>query len=110
VPRARRFTKASLGPASEEAADAELVVSELVTNALLHGEPPAELYVYREAETWVCHVRDAGRMPVGPLVGLVPPSEPSEQGYGLWLARQLCAAVDVGNDRSGTHVRLHVRR
>jgi anti-sigma regulatory factor (Ser/Thr protein kinase) len=90
--------------------DVTLAVTEVLTNALLHGEPPAELYVYREAETWVCHVRDAGRMPVGPLVGLVPPSEPSEQGYGLWLARQLCAAVDVGNDRSGTHVRLHVRR
>ena len=30
-------------------------------------------------------------------------------GYGLWLARQLCTAVDVGNDASGTHVRLHTR-
>lgn len=89
-------------------ADVALAVTEVVTNALLHGEPPVLLHVYDDDETWVCHVQDAGQRPVGPLVGLVPPSAPSEQGYGLWLARQLCAAVDVGNDRSGTHVRLHV--
>jgi anti-sigma regulatory factor (Ser/Thr protein kinase) len=113
VASARRLVEAEGGLAGvdpELVADLTLAVTEVLTNALLHGEPPAQLYLYPEAETWVCHVQDAGLRPVGPLVGLVPPSEPTEQGYGLWLARQLCAAVDVGNDRSGTHVRLHVRR
>lgn len=89
--------------------DVALAVTEVLTNALLHGEPPALLHVYDEEDTWVCHVHDKGRGPMDPVMGLVPPAEPSDHGYGLWLARQLCAAVDVGNDRSGTHVRLHTR-
>ena len=86
-----------------------LAVTEVLTNALLHGAPPALLHVYDAGATWVCHVEDGGLAPMDPLAGLLPPAEPSDHGYGLWLARQLCAAVDVGHDRSGTHVRLHTR-
>jgi anti-sigma regulatory factor (Ser/Thr protein kinase) len=112
VADARRLVHAEgaqAGITPEVVADVALAVTEVVTNALVHGAPPALLHVYDEEATWVCHIQDAGRGPVDPLVGLAPPSEPSEHGYGLWLARQLCAAVDVGNDRTGTHVRLHVR-
>lgn len=90
--------------------DVALAVTEVLANALLHGEPPALLHVYDEGDTWVCHVQDSGHVPMDPLTGLLPPDEPSDHGYGLWLARQLCTAVDVGNDASGTHVRLHARR
>ena len=89
--------------------DLELAVSEVLTNALLHGSPPTLVHLYEEAEMWVCHVQDGGGLPVDPLAGVVPPAEPSDHGYGLWLARQLVAAVDVGSDLTGTHVRLHVR-
>lgn len=89
--------------------DIALAVTEVLTNALLHGEPPALLHVYDEGLTWVCHVHDGGGGLTDPLAGLLPPTEPSDHGYGLWLARQLCTAVDVGTDRSGTHVRLHTR-
>ncbi|MCY4728741.1 sensor histidine kinase [Nocardioides sp. STR2] len=89
--------------------DLELAVSEVLTNALLHGSPPALVHLYEEADMWVCHVQDGGGLPVDPLAGVVPPDDPSDHGYGLWLARQLVAAVDVGSDLTGTHVRLHVR-
>ncbi|SFB22954.1 Anti-sigma regulatory factor (Ser/Thr protein kinase) [Nocardioides alpinus] len=89
--------------------DVALAVTEVLTNALLHGEPPTLLHVYDEGDTWVCHVHDGGHLPIDPLTGLLPPEEPSDHGYGLWLARQLCTAVDVGADASGTHVRLHTR-
>ena len=89
--------------------DLEVAVSEVLTNALLHGSPPTLVHLYEEAEMWVCHVHDGGGLPVDPLAGVVPPTEPSDHGYGLWLARQLVAAVDVGSDLTGTHVRLHVR-
>ena len=48
VPRARRYAAAALrgGPADDLIGDVELVVSELVTNALLHAGPPARLRVY----------------------------------------------------------------
>lgn len=102
-----RGAEAGIDP--DMVSDVALAVTEVMTNALLHGEPPARLHVYVEGATWVCHVTDAGRGPVDPLIGLLPPAQPSDHGYGLWLARQLCAAVDVGNDTSGTHVRLHTR-
>ena len=90
-------------------ADVALAVTEVLTNALLHGAPPVMLHVYEDGPTWVCHIQDGGHAPLDPLTGLVPPAEPSDHGYGLWLARQLCSAVDVGTDGSGTHVRLHTR-
>lgn len=41
VPRVRRFARSSLSARSDDfLSDVELVVSELVTNATLHGEPP----------------------------------------------------------------------
>jgi anti-sigma regulatory factor (Ser/Thr protein kinase) len=90
-------------------ADVALAVTEVLTNALLHGGPPAVLHVYQSGPTWVCHVQDGGHDALDPLIGLLPPAMPSDHGYGLWLARQLCSAVDVGTDESGTHVRLHTR-
>jgi len=97
------------GLAPDVVDDLELAVSEVLTNALLHGAPPTLVHLYEEADMWVCHVQDGGGLPVDPLAGVVPPAELSDHGYGLWLARQLVAAVDVGSDLTGTHVRLHVR-
>jgi anti-sigma regulatory factor (Ser/Thr protein kinase) len=91
-------------------ADLELAVTEVLTNALVHGSPPVLVHVYDEDPTWVWHVQDGGALPLDPLAGLLPPAGPAEHGYGLWLARQLVAAVDVGCDDTGTHVRLHVRK
>src|SRR5881628_3663913 len=47
VPRARRFAAEALtaGVGSSVVEDAELVVTELVTNALLHGAPPVLLRI-----------------------------------------------------------------
>ncbi len=113
VSSARRLVRvlgAEVGLDADLVDDVALAVSEVLANALLHGKPPALLHVYDEGDTWVCHVHDTGRTPMDPLSGLLPPDEPSDHGYGLWLARQLCTAVDVGTDDSGTHVRLHTRR
>ncbi|MDR7254694.1 anti-sigma regulatory factor (Ser/Thr protein kinase) [Nocardioides sp. BE266] len=112
VAQARRLVRhrgaaAGLGP--DAVADMALAVTEVLTNALQHGAPPAVLHLYPEQETWVCHVHDGGTALVDPLTGILPPDGLSEHGYGLWLARQLCAAVDVGHDLTGTHVRLHAR-
>lgn len=112
VATARRLVRdlgADLRLDPELVADVALAVTEVLTNALLHGGPPAKLHVYQSGATWVCHVQDGGRDPFDPLIGLLPPAMPSDHGYGLWLARQLCSAVDVGTDMSGTHVRLHTR-
>ena len=61
VPRARRLVRSALsGLPPEVAADAELVVSELVTNAALHGEAPITVRVL--LDRWVrVEVEDARR-------------------------------------------------
>ena len=97
------------GMAQSQRARAEGAMDTVLTNALVHGDAPARLHVYVDGATWVCHVHDAGSEPIDSLTGLLPPAQPSDHGYGLWLARQLCTAVDVGHDPTGTHVRLHAR-
>lgn len=109
VRRALRTRGADGGLDRDVVADLELAASEVLTNALVHGSPPVLVHLYEEAGMWVCHVQDGGGLSVDPLAGVVPPDDPSDHGYGLWLARQLVAAVDVGSDLTGTHVRLHVR-
>ncbi|HEX5918978.1 MAG TPA: MEDS domain-containing protein [Nocardioides sp.] len=104
-----RARGADLGLDRGVVADVELAVTEVVTNALVHGSAPVVVHVYDEDGMWVWHVQDGGGLPVAPLAGLLPPAEPADHGYGLWLARQLVAAVDVGCDDTGTHVRLHTR-
>jgi anti-sigma regulatory factor (Ser/Thr protein kinase) len=109
VRREVRSRGATLGLDRDVVADVELAVTEVLTNALVHGSAPVVVHVYDEDETWVWHVQDGGGLPVAPLAGLLPPTGLTDHGYGLWLARQLVAAVDVGCDDTGTHVRLHTR-
>jgi serine phosphatase RsbU (regulator of sigma subunit) len=62
VPRARHFTAASLvGEALDTVADAELIVTELITNAALHGEPPIVLRLSHHDGLIRIEVEDTGR-------------------------------------------------
>jgi len=109
---ARRFVRehaTMAGLDRDTVDDLVLAVSEILTNALTHGRPPRRLHLYDDGPTWVCHVHDSGAGPGDLYAGFAPPALPSDHGYGLWMARQLCDAVDVGADVTGTHVRLHAR-
>jgi GAF domain-containing protein/anti-sigma regulatory factor (Ser/Thr protein kinase) len=62
APVARRFVAAELaGCPDSVTADAELVVTELVTNAFLHGAPPIHLRLELGAEEIRIEVEDTGR-------------------------------------------------
>ena len=85
VPAGRHFASAALtGTAPAEVVDAaELVVTELLTNALLHGAPPVRLVVTVDelGERARVEVHDSSRaMPVRPR-----PSSESMTGRGLAL-------------------------
>jgi anti-sigma regulatory factor (Ser/Thr protein kinase) len=110
VRRSVRARGVEIGLDPDVLADVALALTEVLTNALLHGSPPAVVHLYDEDGMWVCHVQDGGGPPVDLLSGVVPPAQPADHGYGLWLARQLVSAVDVGSNPTGTHVRLHTRR
>jgi anti-sigma regulatory factor (Ser/Thr protein kinase) len=81
VPRARRLVRSALSSADPELAeDAELVVSELTTNAALHGTPPVTVRL-RVGSGVRIEVEDAGRhLPV-----VLPSELDATTGRGLSL-------------------------
>jgi len=88
VPRARRFataTATALG-VRDLAADAEVVVAELVTNALLHGAPPVVVRLLRVGEHVRVEVSDATRRPPAPGASAAD----AMTGRGLVLVRAVC--------------------
>jgi anti-sigma regulatory factor (Ser/Thr protein kinase) len=86
---ARRFVAAALASWRVEGSvgeDAALVVSELVTNAVLHASPPLALDLHRTADGVRISVDDASARlpePAGP-----PPAD-AESGRGLGLVAAL---------------------
>ncbi|GAA1390494.1 anti-sigma factor RsbA family regulatory protein [Catellatospora chokoriensis] len=81
-----------------------LAISETVTNAVLHGQPPVLLRLWAAPGRIVVTVTDHGPGPADPLVGLVHGASPG--GWGLWLAHQVCAYVSLQRDPDGFTVRL----
>src|SRR5438270_416362 len=62
VPRARQFVRDALASAPhEQRDDSELVVAELVTNAILHGAGPVTLLVQPRGDIVRIEVHDTGR-------------------------------------------------
>ncbi len=88
VSHARRFVRATLAEWGLGAVrdTTELVVSELVTNALKHGWPPIELRLLRgRGRTLVCEVADGS--PTVPA--LRTPTSEDDTGRGLQLIKRL---------------------
>ncbi|MGW7584774.1 SpoIIE family protein phosphatase [Kitasatospora sp. NPDC054768] len=84
--KARRFTRATLEAWGLSAVTdyAELLVSELVTNALLHADAPRRLRLFRDRVLTV-EVSDAG----GQTPQLRPFAEQDEGGRGMFLVSEL---------------------
>ena len=101
VPRARRFTAAVLaGVPVGTVADAELIVAELVTNALLHAGPPAVLRIRRDGRTVRIEVEDVARqMPVSP-----PLNTEAMTGRGLSLVATLARGWGIEPGEAGGKV------
>ncbi|MGW0769703.1 ATP-binding protein [Streptomyces sp. NPDC002676] len=105
VPAARRFTEWSLEywglGAWQRAADLSLCVSELATNALLHGVPPGRGFLLRlryDGDLVRAEVHDSG--PGTPLIA----EEPDEGGRGLLLVAALSDKWGVGERDPGKTV------
>jgi serine phosphatase RsbU (regulator of sigma subunit)/anti-sigma regulatory factor (Ser/Thr protein kinase) len=92
VPKARRFTAQSLAAEPEHLVeDAEQVVSELVTNAILHGAEPVTLRILRGEHALRLEVEDSGR--TIPVVSL--PSTDMMTGRGLSLVAAIASGWGV---------------
>jgi anti-sigma regulatory factor (Ser/Thr protein kinase) len=94
----------SLGRESSE--ELVLAVNELTTNSVRHGGGRGTLRLWREGETLLCEVQDAGRIDA-PLVGRIRPTPDAYSGRGVWMANQLCDLVQIRSAATGTVVRVH---
>jgi anti-sigma regulatory factor (Ser/Thr protein kinase) len=85
VGRARRFVRATLASWGlvHLADTTELIVSEMVTNALKHGWPPIQLRLLR-GQTLVCEVSDGSSA----VPALRSPSPDDDTGRGLQLIKR----------------------
>lgn len=83
-----------------------MAAGELITNALVHGKAPRNMWVYTDGDQLVCHVHDSGPGPADPLVAYLVPEQRATHGQGFWLARQLSDSLDLATDATGTHARL----
>jgi anti-sigma regulatory factor (Ser/Thr protein kinase) len=93
---------------------AELVVSELVTNAVRHARTDLRVTVSRRGTGLYLAVRD-GSTVLPPLPGrpeTAAGTRPEEYGYGLWLVDQIAYAwgAQPTHQRTGKVVWATVRR
>jgi len=100
----RSFLERQADPEVSDLDGAELVVGELVANAVRHGAPPYGVCIdWHDDPPILCVVdRGDGMRPLYPA-----PGPQSERGRGLLLVRALAGEVVVdgpGEDRSGTRV------
>ena len=107
VPLARSIVGEQTGGAAPHLLDdAALLTSELVSNAVLHGDPPLLLAVTAEGDAVTVEVTDASHaMPTLPPVA----SRPDEaRGRGLRIVEYLATAWGVERSETGKTVWFHV--
>lgn len=89
--------------------DLTVALSEAMTNSIQHGGGGGELAWWAEGDSFLCDVRDRGRI-TDPLAGRVRPTRDQVGGRGLWIINQLCDLVQLRVMADGQVVRLHLRR
>ena len=88
-----------------------VALSEVATNAIMHGGGAATVTMARNKRQIVVTVSDSG----GPGDGQFPPAGASRPdpvglgGRGLWITRQLCDEVTIDSLPAGTRVQLVMR-
>lgn len=82
-----------------------LAITEIASNAVEHGLPPASVGLWITSTSVTCQITDNGQF-TKPLAGLLPPPTDQCRGRGLWIAHQLCDQVYLWPDP--TTIRLHL--
>lgn len=84
-------------------------VGEVAHNAFVHGSAPVFVTAWEEHESFVCQIEDDGGGIVDLAAGYMPPTNGND-GWGLWLARQLTDSLEIGRGPHGSAVRLTMHR
>ncbi len=85
-----------------------LAVDELASNSVRHGGGSGTLRCWRDGESLLCEVEDAGYIQA-PLIGRRRPQPEACSGRGVWLVNQLCDLVQIRSSPTGSVVRVHKR-
>ncbi len=104
-----RTAASAAGLAPARVAEVVLAAHEVAMNALTHGRGRGAVRVWKAGDRFVCEVEDAGPGIHDPGRGVEPPDPASPCGRGLWIARQLCEAVEIEDAKPGARVRLRVQ-
>jgi anti-sigma regulatory factor (Ser/Thr protein kinase) len=91
---------------ADDLEDLTVAVSEAVTNALVHGRPPAAMRVWAGDGRIVVTITDAGPGPKDPFAGLMPATDRATGGRGLWIVHQSCNYVTAESTADGFTLRL----
>jgi anti-sigma regulatory factor (Ser/Thr protein kinase) len=86
--------------------DLIVAVSEVVTNAMVHGRGPVRMRVWNGGDRIVVTVTDAGPGPKDPFAGLLPAGDTATGGRGLWITNQSVNSVSYGRTPDGFAIRL----
>jgi hypothetical protein len=96
VPKSRRFVGSSLaGEPTATVHDVQLTVTELVTNSLLHGEPPVSVRLIHLGTRIRVEVEDRGR--ALPMPGRQDPESMTGRGLALVAALSSSWGIDAGH-------------
>lgn len=99
--RAFASAASAWGLSDERARQLSVAVSEVLTNAVLHGGGGAWLRIWGRDDALICAVDDDGPGSDDPLLGHVPPPPRATSGYGLWLTRQLFDRAELARSPRG---------
>jgi anti-sigma regulatory factor (Ser/Thr protein kinase) len=94
----------------DAAEDFVLAVSEIATNAVVHGGGSGTLTLRHDPEQLICRIADTGPGMADPTVGCTPPPSSATGGYGLWLARNFTSTLLISTSDAGTTVLLRLSR
>jgi hypothetical protein len=107
----RRFVAVeavALGLAGERAQLLVTAANEAATYLLANGAGGIIACAWADGASIVCDLRQPlGRLG-DPFLGFRPPDGEPAGGDGMWLARQLCEAVDLRTDEGGCTLRLQI--
>ncbi len=80
--------------------DVAVAVSEIATNAVVHGDGRGEARFWIDDDHLVCEIIGTGRID-DPLVGRLRPVAGRSHGYGVWLANHACDLVQIRSCAGG---------
>ena len=85
-----------------------LAADEVLANAERHGGGATQLRAGLLDAGFVLEISDRGEGFENPLAGYLPPRQDTEDGVGLWVARQVTRRLDVIPGPDGLTIRLWI--